>query len=77
MAPEQASCEPDVDHRADLYSVGLILYHALSGVKPFADVSRGALPVADHRDETTRFNEDRALRKRLAELEAQVASAPK
>jgi serine/threonine protein kinase len=50
MAPEQASCEPDVDHRADLYSVGLILYHALSGVKPFADVSRGALLVAVIRD---------------------------
>jgi serine/threonine-protein kinase len=50
MAPEQASCEPDVDHRADLYSVGLILYHALSGVKPFADVTRGALLVAVIRD---------------------------
>jgi serine/threonine-protein kinase len=50
MAPEQASCEPDVDQRADLYSLGLILYHALSGVKPFADVSRGALLVAVIRD---------------------------
>jgi PAS domain S-box-containing protein len=28
------------------------------------------------RDETTRFNEDRALKKRLAELEAQVAPKP-
>jgi hypothetical protein len=30
--------------------------------------------VAVIRDETARFNDDRALRKRLAELEAQVAS---
>jgi hypothetical protein len=29
--------------------------------------------IAVIRDETTRFGEDRALRKRLAELEAQVA----
>lgn len=36
MAPEQARCDPDIDHRADLYSVGMILYYALSGVKPFA-----------------------------------------
>lgn len=31
--------------------------------------------VAIIRDETTRFNDDRALRKRVAELEAQVAAA--
>ena len=31
--------------------------------------------VAIVRDETTRFNDDRALRKRMAELEAQVAAA--
>ncbi len=31
--------------------------------------------VAVIRDETTRFNEDRALRKRLTELEAQLAAA--
>jgi PAS domain S-box-containing protein len=30
--------------------------------------------IAVIRDETTRFNDDRALRKRLAELEAQVAA---
>jgi len=32
--------------------------------------------VAVIRDETERFNEDRALRKRLAELEAKLAAAP-
>jgi len=50
MAPEQAACDPGVDHRADLYATGLILYHALSGVKPFADVKRGDLLVAVIRD---------------------------
>ncbi len=32
--------------------------------------------VAIVRDETSRFNEDRALRKRLAELEARLAATP-
>jgi serine/threonine-protein kinase len=34
MAPEQISGET-VDHRADLYSLGVVLYEALSGIKPF------------------------------------------
>lgn len=43
----------------------------------FDEARRVSAIVAVIRDETTRFHEDRALRKRLAELEAQVASAPK
>jgi dienelactone hydrolase len=36
MAPEQAAAEHTVDHRADIYAVGAMLFEMLSGAAPFS-----------------------------------------
>jgi serine/threonine-protein kinase len=43
MSPEQAFGEPDIDGRADIWSLGVILFVCLSGKKPFAGDGHGQL----------------------------------
>jgi hypothetical protein len=45
MSPEQALGDP-VDARADIYSLGVTLYHAVSGRRPFEGRDAGALLAA-------------------------------
>lgn len=46
MAPEQAAADPDVDHRADLYSFGVMAFELLHGQAPFAGLGARELLTA-------------------------------
>jgi serine/threonine-protein kinase len=46
MAPEQALGNQDLDARSDLYALGAIAYHMLSGQPPFPDENPVAVMIA-------------------------------
>ena len=59
MSPEQATADPNTDHRADLYAFGVLAYEILTGHTPFgkrspaellaAHVTEPPRPIADAR----------------------------
>jgi serine/threonine-protein kinase len=61
MAPEQAVADPNVDHRADIYSLGVVAYEMLAGGSPYhattpqamlaAHVTQDAQPIAARRSD--------------------------
>ena len=46
MAPEQAAADPNTDHRADIYSFGVMAYELFAGAPPFVGRSPAALLAA-------------------------------
>jgi serine/threonine protein kinase/tetratricopeptide (TPR) repeat protein len=60
MAPEQIAADPDIDHRADLYSLGCVAYEMLAGETPFAGLAPAALFKAHLLEQPVRITAKRA-----------------
>lgn len=58
MSPEQASGGGNVDHRADLFSLGVVLYEMLTGVSPFRRATAAETMTAILREEAPEFPPD-------------------
>jgi serine/threonine protein kinase len=82
MSPEQCAGERSIDHRADLYALGIMAYELLAGLTPFRGESRQALvtahlaerpaPLSAHRRDTPAALDTLVLRL----LEKQAANRP-
>ncbi len=57
MSPEQVVGAKDIDYRTDLWSLGVVVYEAITGEKPFYADTIGALALKIHHDPLPRPTE--------------------
>jgi len=72
MSPEQATGDPTIDHRADIYAIGTLAYEMLAGTPPFhgttpqqvlaAHVTQQPEPLAQRRSDLPRPLADAIMR---------------
>jgi non-specific serine/threonine protein kinase len=72
MAPEQARGEREIDARADVYALGALLFHCLSGQPPFEADAREALLAAVLQRPVPRLGELVQVPRALEELVARM-----
>jgi serine/threonine-protein kinase len=56
MSPEQILGEKEIDHRSDIWSLGVVVFEALTGETPFEGATIAALALAIH-DATPRLSD--------------------